>query len=58
MVAAGDTSGEVRLWDPDTRHPIGDPLPDHTDSALSLTFSPDNRILAVGGGNQIHLWTV
>ncbi|HEV8524604.1 MAG TPA: serine/threonine-protein kinase, partial [Terriglobales bacterium] len=57
-LAAGYRWGQVRLWDISTWRLVAD-LSAHTTWAVGLSFSPDGRMLATGGGDQcIHLWNV
>ncbi|GAA4931484.1 DNA-binding beta-propeller fold protein YncE [Nonomuraea thailandensis] len=51
----------VRLWDPATRQPVGDPLTGHNRQVEAVAFSPDGKLLAVGSGGyhdqgQVRLW--
>jgi hypothetical protein len=60
VLAAGDYSGLVRLWDTSTGKEIGRPLP-QGEIVLSLAYSPDGKIVAVGlavdyGKPGIGLW--
>jgi hypothetical protein len=50
------------LWDLATRHPVGEPLKEHTNRVSTVVFSPDGKMLtsasddtcaAVGRGSQI-----
>jgi hypothetical protein len=61
VLASGDYSGLVRLWDTSTGKEIGRPLPQR-EIVLSLAYSPDGKMLAVGLSNDhtgqagIRLW--
>jgi len=46
IVAAGDDSGLIQLWDTDTGDEIGKPYSRHTNTILDLDFSPDGTQLA------------
>jgi WD40 repeat protein/energy-coupling factor transporter ATP-binding protein EcfA2 len=50
--------GEIRLWNPDTRQLISQPLTAHRDSVKLLAFSPDGKIMASSGGDNIILWDI
>ncbi|CAA9541206.1 MAG: High-affnity carbon uptake protein Hat/HatR [uncultured Thermomicrobiales bacterium] len=41
--------GEVRLWDPTTAQPVGEPLQGELTAANAVAFSPDGTLLAAGG---------
>ncbi|SPL95816.1 High-affnity carbon uptake protein Hat/HatR [[Actinomadura] parvosata subsp. kistnae] len=53
--------GQVQLWDPAARQPVGDPLVGQMGEVNAVAFSPDGKLLAVGSGNsnnqgQVQLW--
>jgi WD40 repeat protein len=68
LLAVGDDSGSVTLWDMVTRQPHGAPLNTGTLGVVTLAFSPDGRWLASAGCRQndgtrctqgeIYLWEV
>ena len=52
--AGGDNT--VRLWDPGTGQPIGEPL-GHTGMVTDVEFSPDGHRLATASGDRtVQLW--
>ncbi len=45
------------VWDADTGQPIGHPLTGHTDTVISVAFSPDGTRIASGSAdNTVRLW--
>jgi len=49
--------GDVRLWEGETGRLAGEPLTDHTESAIGVAFSPDGSMLATfSEEQQIILW--
>ncbi|MFI9170723.1 WD40 repeat domain-containing protein [Streptomyces lincolnensis] len=66
LLAAGDRTGRVALWDGRLRRRIGvlrnvfpAPLDDTPEAVSALAFSPDGRTLAVGGdAGSVQLWDV
>lgn len=49
--------GEIRLWNPDTRQLVSQPLIGHDDFVAMLAFSPNGKILASSGGSgNVILW--
>jgi WD40 repeat protein len=58
LVTAGDDDGEVRLWDPATGRPVGEPLTGHTSGVHAVAFSPDGHLLATASSNgAVRLWS-
>jgi WD40 repeat protein len=56
-VATASTDSTVRLWNPDTGQPIGEPLTGHTGAVLGVTFSPDGHLLATASNDKtVRLW--
>ena len=51
FLVAASQQGWVRLWSTETWTPVGLKLPAETDEVLSLSVSPDSRILATGGSD-------
>ncbi|MDE0469892.1 MAG: T9SS type A sorting domain-containing protein [Candidatus Poribacteria bacterium] len=55
-LAIGRSDGTIQVWDTSTRT-LQYTLDDHTDSILSLTFSPNGSTLASGSAdNTVRLW--
>jgi WD40 repeat protein/serine/threonine protein kinase len=47
------TDQTVQLWDVATRQPIDLPLSGHTTSVTTIAFSPDGKLLATGGNDNL-----
>ncbi|MGI5456378.1 hypothetical protein ACQEWB_25070 [Streptomyces sp. CA-249302] len=66
VLAAGDQTGRVALWDGELKHREGilrntfpGPLGTTPEGVTALAFSPDGRTLAVGGNaGSLQLWDV
>jgi WD40 repeat protein len=61
ILASGDASGEIRLWNAETAEPVGHPLQEHADAVSALSFSQDGTILASGSGTndrRVIIWNV
>jgi WD40 repeat protein len=57
----GCIEGEIRFWDVATGQPLGQPVRGHTDTIMSVAFSPDGKTLASGAGHfdgTIRIWDV
>jgi WD40 repeat protein len=57
LLASASSDQTVRLWDPDTGDPVGDPLRGHTDDVCAVAFgvAGDGRPLLASASND---WTV
>ena len=50
------TEGRIILFNTSTGEQLGSPIAGHTSLITSLAFSPDDIILASGGGDSVILW--
>jgi WD40 repeat protein len=58
-IVSGGGDDTVRLWDPDTGQPVGQPLIGHESTVFSVAFSPDDtRIVSGGADRTVRLWPV
>jgi WD40 repeat protein len=56
-IASGNADHVIQLWDPDIDQSLIS-LRGHTDAVLSVTFSPDGRLIASSDRKgQVKLWT-
>jgi WD40 repeat protein len=47
----------VRLWDPATGQPVGEPIMGHGGTVRSVAFSPDGHLLASATNKgQLLIW--
>jgi WD40 repeat protein len=62
LLATGSADRTVRLWDPATGTPVGDPLTGHTDWVRSVAAvpMPDGRMLLATGSDDstVRLWRI
>jgi WD40 repeat protein len=59
LLASGGDDATVRLWDPATGTPVGDPLAGHIGPVLAVAAValPDGRVLLASGGDYtVLLW--
>ncbi|MEV6601458.1 hypothetical protein AB0M36_32085 [Actinoplanes sp. NPDC051346] len=57
LLATAGYDQTIRLWDPRTRQPVGNPLTGHTDSIEALAFGPDGTLLATASvDDTVRLW--
>jgi WD40 repeat protein len=56
-IVSGSADNTLRLWDAETRQPIGEPLKGHTRMVEGVAFSPDGkRIVSGSADNTLRLW--
>jgi WD40 repeat protein len=57
IVASAGLDGLIRLWDVESRTPIGQPLKGHRDTVWSVAFSADGKTIASGSADKtVILW--
>ncbi len=57
MLAVAGT-GRVKIWDPDTRKPVGELKLDGLNMLAKVEFSGDGRLLAIPDDQHIGIWDV
>src|SRR4051812_44483802 len=53
--SSDDTSASIRVWDLDTGHQVGPPLPT-SGTPFAVSFSPDGRRLVTVTDRAVELW--
>lgn len=56
QIAACDEIGVIRVWDPQTRKSIGEPMRAGCESSGGAAISPDGRTLVAGGSTVFTVW--
>jgi serine/threonine protein kinase len=57
LLAGGDKTGAIRLWDPMTAVEVG-VLKEDSDAIVSLAFTPDGKTLVSASQGGVKLWNV
>jgi WD40 repeat protein len=55
-LAVGGTDGTVRIWDPETGRPLGDPMVGHTQAVLAMTLVGGTILATAGDDRTVRLW--
>jgi WD40 repeat protein len=59
LLVAGTTTGEVVIFDVESREPLGEPLITHTRSVYGVAFADNGRrVVSAGGDGRVLLWNV
>ncbi|MFE7922496.1 WD40 repeat domain-containing protein, partial [Streptomyces sp. NPDC057398] len=52
LLATASSDHTVRLWNPVTRTPVGQPLTGHNGAVIGAAFSPDSTLLATASQDR------
>ena len=58
ILVSGDAAGGLRLWDVNTRKPLGNPLRGHSSRVMDLVFSADGSTVISAARDGIWSWDV
>jgi WD40 repeat protein len=59
LLATASADKTVRLWEVETRQPLGQPLYGHADRVDGVAFSPNGKLLATASNDKtVRLWDV